>query len=205
MILAAPGRYDQPLLQTVGAASADTVLHPDHPEARAVASLAIRAARVLGTRTGPVHAEILRTTDGRLLIGEAAARVGGDCITEITGLMYNIDVPATLAALAVGARPAPASTAQYSALTAVMISAPPGTVTSVASEDHIKSLAGVVDARINLRVGAAVPASAGTVTGGGRILCSSTGLDEVEQDVARVRAALDIRVSAPPHVTTCVS
>ncbi|WP_410169486.1 ATP-grasp domain-containing protein, partial [Actinacidiphila rubida] len=32
ILLAAPGRYDQPLLRTVGSASYDTVLPPDHPE-----------------------------------------------------------------------------------------------------------------------------------------------------------------------------
>jgi len=101
-----------------------------------VTDLARRAAAILGAQTGAVHCEILRTTEGRLHIGEAA-RPGGDCITELTGLMHDFDVPATLAALATGQRPVLSAVPRYPALTAVIIAAPPGTVTRVATAESI--------------------------------------------------------------------
>ncbi|MEE4544031.1 hypothetical protein V2S66_18895 [Streptomyces sp. V4-01] len=198
ILLAAPGRYDQPLLRTVGSASYDTVLPPDHPEARAVTDLARRATAALGAQTGVVHCEILRTTDGRLHIGEAAARPGGDCITELTGLMYGIDVPTALAALAIGERPALPTAARYPALTAVMIAAPPGTVTRAATAETIEQRPGVLSATINLRPGEPVPATAGTVTGAGRILYRPRDLARLDREVADLRAALDIQVAPAP-------
>ncbi|WP_433892570.1 ATP-grasp domain-containing protein [Streptomyces sp. CA-111067] len=198
VLLAAPGRYDQPLLRTVGSASYDTVLPPDHPEARAVTDLARRAAAALGAQTGAVHCEILRTTDGRLHVGEAAARPGGDCITELTGLMFGIDVPTALAALAVGERPALPTEPHYPALTAVMIAAPPGTVTRVATAETIAQRPGVMSATINLRPGEPVPATAGTVTGAGRILYHPHDHTRLDREVAELRAALDIQVTPAP-------
>lgn len=198
VLLAAPGRYDQPLLRTVGSASYDTALPPDHPEARAVTGLARRAAAALGAQTGAVHCEILRTTDGRLHIGEAGARPGGDCITELTGLMYGIDIPATLAALATGRRPALPTEPRYPALTAVMIAAPPGTVTHTATAETIARRPGVLAATINLHPGEPVPATAGTVTGAGRILYRPHDLTHLDQEVADLRAALDIHVTPAP-------
>lgn len=198
VLLAAPGRYDQPLLRTVGSASYDTVLPPDHPEAPAVTDLARRAAAALGPQSGAVHCEILRTTDGRLHVGEAAARPGGDCITELTGLMYGFDVPATLAALAVGERPALPTAPRHPALTAVMIAAPPGTVTHTATAETIARHPGVLAATINLRPGESVPATAGTVTAAGRILYRPHDLTQLDQEVADLRAALDIQVTPAP-------
>jgi biotin carboxylase len=200
VLLASPGRYDQPLLRTVGSASYDTVLPLDHPEARAVTDLARRAAAALGAQTGAVHCEILRTTDGRLHVGEAAARPGGDCITELTGLMHGFDVPATLAALATGERPGLPAEPRHPALTAVMIAAPPGTVTRVASAETIEKRPGVLAATINLRPGERVPATAGTVTGAGRILYRPRSLTRLDREVADLRAALDIHVTPAPAV-----
>ncbi|MCL2728389.1 MAG: ATP-grasp domain-containing protein [Actinomycetia bacterium] len=198
VLLAAPGRYDQPLLRTVGSASYDTLLPPDHPEVPAVTKLARRAAAALGAQTGAVHCEILRTTDGRLHVGEAAARPGGGCITELTGLMYDFDVPATLAALATGQRPALPAAPRHPALTAVMIAAPPGTVTQVASAQTVEQLPGVLAATINLRPGESVPATVGTVTGAGRILYRPRDLTQLDEEVAALRAALDIQVAPAP-------
>jgi biotin carboxylase len=198
VLLAAPGRYDQPLLRTVGSASYDTVLPPDHPEARAVADLARRAAAALGAHSGAVHCEILRTTDGRLHVGEAAARPGGACITELTGRMYDFDVPATLAALAVGERPALSTAPRYRALTAAMVAAPPGTVTHAATAQTIEQVPGVLAATINLHPGEPVPATAGTVTGAGRILYRPHDLNRLHREVADLRAALGIQVTLNP-------
>nr|WSX75917.1 hypothetical protein OH826_19910 [Streptomyces sp. NBC_00899] len=195
ILLAAPGRYDQPLLRTVGSASYDTILPPDHPEAPAVTALARRAAAALGAHSGAVHCEILRTTDGRLHIGEAGARPGGACITELTGLMYGFDVPAALAVLATGERPVLPATPRYRALTAVMIAAPPGTVTHVATSETMEQLPRVLAATINLHPGVAVPATAGTVTGAGRILYLPHDLARLDGEVADLRAALDIQVT----------
>ncbi|MEY9840614.1 acetyl-CoA carboxylase biotin carboxylase subunit family protein [Streptacidiphilus sp. EB103A] len=197
VLLAVPGRYDAPLLQTVGDASYDTVLSPQHPEAGAVLELAGLAAAALGEQTGVVHAEFLRERSGRLLIGEAAARPGGGSITELASTMYGFDLAATLAQLAVDEIPTLNPAPLYPALTAVMVTAPPGTVTHLADKATTEQHPGVLDADIRLTVGQPVPPSVGTLTLAGRVLYVPTDLRELDREVADLRTALDIRVSSP--------
>ncbi|MEV4560881.1 hypothetical protein AB0K51_28330 [Kitasatospora sp. NPDC049285] len=193
VLLAVPGRYDAPLLQSVGDASFDTVLPPDHPDARDIADLATRAAAALGAQSGAVHCEILRDRTKGLFIGEAGARPGGGSITELASVMYAFDLPATLAALATDTRPDLDTTPRFPALTAVMIPAPAGTVTNVADQDAIEELPGVLHADIRLTVGQPAPAGIGTMTRAGRVLYVPDHLDTLDQEVADLRAALDIR------------
>ncbi|WP_030458486.1 acetyl-CoA carboxylase biotin carboxylase subunit family protein [Kitasatospora sp. NRRL B-11411] len=194
VLLAVPGRYNAPLLQSLGAASFDTALPPQHPEARQVADLAARAAAALGAQSGVVHCEILRDRTGGLFVGEAGARPGGGSITELASVMYAFDLPATLAALATDQAPDLDGTPRFPALTAVMITAPAGTVTHVPDRDPIEALPGVLHADIRLTVGQPVPTGIGTMTLAGRVLYVPDDLDTLDQEVADLRAALDIRV-----------
>jgi hypothetical protein len=79
-----------------------------------------------------------------------------------------------------------------------MIAAPPGTVTHVATAETIEKLPGVLAAATNLRPGEPVPATAGTVTGAGRILYRPHDLTQLDREVADLRAALDIHVTSAP-------
>ncbi|MFD9592498.1 acetyl-CoA carboxylase biotin carboxylase subunit family protein [Kitasatospora sp. NPDC059973] len=197
VLLAVPGRYDAPLLQSIGDASFDTVLPPEHPEAQDVTALATRAAAALGAQSGVVHCEILRDRTKGLFVGEAGARPGGGSITELASVMYAFDLPATLAALATGEVPDLDGTPRFPALTAVMIPAPAGTVTHVTDRDTVEALPGVLDADIRLIVGQPAPAGIGTMTRAGRVLYVPDNLKTLDQEVAHLRAVLDIRVE--PH------
>jgi len=194
VLLAVPGRYDAPLLQSVGDASFDTVLPPEHIEAQDIADLARKAAAALGAQTGVVHCEILRDRTKGLFVGEAGARPGGGSITELASVMYAFDLAATLAALAVDKVPDLDGAPRFPALTAVMIPAPAGTVTHVADPDVIEARPGVLHADIRLTVGQPAPVGVGTVTRAGRILYVPDNLDTLDQEVADLREALAIRV-----------
>ena len=196
LLLAVPGRYDHPLLQTVGSSSHDTVLPPDHPDAPPIIALAHRAATALGAQTGVVHCELLTTTDGKTYIGEAAARPGGGCITELAARMYSFDLASVLADLAVNHVPRLNSEHRYAALTAVMVTAPPGIVASVALKADIEKRHGVLDADIRLTPGQPVPASVGTLTLAGRVLYVPDDLAQLDREVRELREALAIRVTA---------
>lgn len=198
VLLTVPGFYDRPLLQTAGHASIDTVVAPTHPEAPAVVELASRATAALGEQTGVVHAELLRAADGVLYIGEAAARPGGAAITELAARMYEFDLPQVLAGLATDGRPAVPTAARYHALSAVMIDAPPGVVTSVADRRTIEQLPGVLDADIRLTPGAPTPPNLGTYTAAGRVLYVPYDLGQLDEEAAKLRSALAIQVS-PAH------
>ncbi|QKW20595.1 hypothetical protein HUT16_17325 [Kitasatospora sp. NA04385] len=194
VLLAVPGRYNAPLLTTLNGRSYDTVLRPDLPVARHLVHLARRTAAALGQQTGVVHCEILETRDLGWVVGEAAARPGGGAITELASRMYAFDLPQTLAALAADQFPVLGTTARFAALTAAMISAPPGRVTRVADRATIEALPGVLDADIRLTVGDQVPEGIGTMTTAGRILYGSCDNDVVDRAVADLYTALDLRV-----------
>ncbi|WP_370119478.1 hypothetical protein [Streptacidiphilus sp. MAP12-33] len=156
--------------------------------------MATSAAAALGAQTGVVHCEILRDRTKGLFVGEAGARPGGGSITELASVMYAFDLPATLAALATDEVPDLDGAPRFPALTAVMVPAPAGTVTHVADRAAIESLPGVLDADIRLTVGQPAPVGIGTVSLAGRVLYVPDDLDAIDQEVADLRAALDIRV-----------
>ncbi|GLW58710.1 ATP-grasp domain-containing protein [Kitasatospora phosalacinea] len=197
VLLAVPGRYNAPLLTTLYGTtrSYDTVLRPDLPVPRHLVHLARQAAAALGQQTGVVHCEILETRDYPFyFIGEVAARPGGGAITELASRMYAFDLPQTLADLACDRFPTFRTTARFMALTAAMITAPPGRVVHIADRATIEALPGVLDADIRLSAGEAVPEGIGTMTTAGRILYGSCDNDVVDGEVEDLYTALDLRV-----------
>lgn len=196
-LLAVPGRYSAPLLATVGQeACFDTLLPREDPTARHAIGLAERAARVLGAAAGAVHVELLRTTAGRWLVGEAAARPGGGPIGALTALQYGADVPQALAALAVGEVPRWNPVPRYRALSALVLAPPQGIVASLTPAEQIAALPGVVAVNLRLRVGEPVPPHLGSMSLAGHIIFepTSVGPRELAAQAASLTAALGLRI-----------
>ncbi|MEZ0070278.1 hypothetical protein ABIA32_006330 [Streptacidiphilus sp. MAP12-20] len=196
-LLAAPGRYNQPVLQQLGEHRHWTVLIPDLPETVAVVDLVHRAVTALGGYTGVHHVEVLRDRTGRLWLGEAAARTGGG-IYQAYGLQYSFDVARILAQLAVGERPDIGRlTPTYPALTTIALDPVPGVVRHIASPDELLAIPGVVDVDLTLTVGQPVPAGFGSMAGGGRLVFAprATDADTIQADVHALLAALALDVA----------
>ncbi|MEU7823093.1 ATP-grasp domain-containing protein [Catellatospora sp. NPDC049133] len=148
-----PGRYNVPPLRGMGATLGSVLLDPGSRDGSTVAAIADRAARTLGLHDGFSHAEVYRSTDGRWLLGEIAARPGGGGIQPTLGHAYGLDVPAMLAQHAVGdlvtANPRPAAGVFGWAGTAV----PPGRITQVVQREALLRHRGVIDATVVAAVG----------------------------------------------------
>jgi phosphoribosylaminoimidazole carboxylase (NCAIR synthetase) len=196
-LLAVPGRYSAPLLATVGQEVCfDTLLPRGDPTARHAVGLAERAARALGAGAGAVHVELLRTTSGRWLVGEAAARPGGGPIGALTALQYGTDVPRMLADLAVGQVPRWNPVPRHRALSALVLAPPPGIVASLAPGEEIAALPGVVAVNLSLRVGEPVPPHLGSMSLAGNIVFqpASVGPRQLAAQAETMTAALRLRI-----------
>jgi len=157
-----PGRYHTPPLKAMGGMLGAVLLDPDSDEGRRVAGLSARAAAALGMRDGFTHAEVLRTPDGRWLLGEIAARPGGGGIQTAIKHAYGVDVAAVQAALAAGEAPEVTLRRTPGFVGWAGPPVPPGRIAAIGSADDIREQAGVIDATV-----AAKPGQSGGRTGSG--------------------------------------
>jgi len=192
-LLAAPGRYNTPLLQSLNRHQWDTLLPQDDPDAHDIIEQAERTADALSISTGAIHVEMFRTTSG-WIVGEAAARPGGGGIRPLYAKQHGADIERAVAKLSIGERPHLAPNPRYPVLTNLVIAAPPGIVASVATAQELCAVPGVVDAQVHLRVGQPTPGAFGTLSGAGRVTIASRRLHHVDADVDRVLQALRLRV-----------
>lgn len=195
-LLSVPGRYDAPLLSSLGSHAWDTLLPAGHPDAEAVNALTTRALHALNLRDGAAHCELFKTADGTWVFGEAGARVGGGGIYLMVGRQYGFDPQHAVCALAVGERPEFAPAPRHPVLTTLMLVVEPGLVTHVAPEDRIRAAADVVELDIHLKAGEPAPQSLGTFLSAGRILFATESLEDVDPTVEKLLTALEVRIEA---------
>jgi hypothetical protein len=143
-----------------------------------------------------VHVEVLRTVQGRWLVGEAAARPGGGPIGALTAVQYGTEVPRMLADLAVGEVPRWNPVPRHRALSALVLAPPPGIVASLVRAEEIAALPGVVAVNLSLRVGEPVPPHLGSMSLAGNIIFqpASVGARELAAQAAALAAALRLRI-----------
>lgn len=195
-LVSAPGRYNAPLLGTVGSHSWDTLLPADHPDAAAVRELSARALDALGLATGTAHCEMFKAADGSWTFGEAGARVGGGGIYLMVGQQYGFDVKHAVSTVAIGGRPEIDPTPRHPVLTTLMLTVEPGLVTHIAPEERIRAAADVLDLDLKLVAGQPVPIAFGTYLSAGRVLFATETLADVEPTVGKLLAALELRIEA---------
>jgi biotin carboxylase len=200
-LLAAPGRYNTPLLQSLNRHQWDTLLPLDDPDAHDIIERAEVTADALAISTGTVHVEMFRSASG-WVVGEAAARPGGGGIRPLYALQHDADIELAVAKLSIGERPDLAPNPHYPVLTNLVIAAPPGTVTTVATARELCEVTGVVDAHVNLRVGEPTPGAYGSLSGAGRVTIASRRLEHVDADVGRVLRALRLRIEGDQPTLT---
>ncbi|SEM65927.1 ATP-grasp domain-containing protein [Streptacidiphilus jiangxiensis] len=195
VLAAFPGRYSAPLLSTLGGHHHISLVPPSHPDAAKVIKVASDACRALGSGTGVVHCEVMRTERG-WVFGEGGHRPGGGGVTALYARQHGVDVPTVLAQLALGQRPDIPVDPDAGVLSHLWLHPPKGVVTHVASAEQLYDLAGVVEVDINLRVGEPVPTGFGTMSLAGRIAFASATLETASLDAARLAHALGLRVTS---------
>ncbi|MEY9961790.1 hypothetical protein [Streptacidiphilus sp. MAP5-52] len=195
VLAAFPGRYGAPLLTTLGGHHHASLVSVTHPDAADVVALAAKACRVLGSGTGVVHCEVMRTERG-WVFGEAGHRPGGGGITTLYARQHGVDVPSVLAQLAVGERPHVPVDPDAGVLSHLWLTPPPGIVTHLADPEELSALTGVVEVDLNLRAGQPVPTALGTVATAGHITFASASVETTGFDAERLLHALGLRIRA---------
>jgi hypothetical protein len=138
---------------------------------------------------------VLLDSDGNYWFGEAGARPGGGGIWPATGQMYGFDALPVLADLALDRRVNLPTSPRYPALTFVGINPPPGRIESIANPQEILARPGVVAANGFLTPGQEVPPTFAYVPVGGHVLFVPNDLANLDAEVARLRAALNLQVA----------
>lgn len=148
-----PGRYNTPPLAGMGATLGSWLIDPAAADGATVVAVAAAAAQALGMRDGFTHAEVLHASDGRWLLGEIAARVGGGGIQQTIGHAHGIDVPALMASVAAG-QPTTAAIADRPGVFGwAGVAVPAGIVRSCADVDTVRAHPAVIDATVAVRPG----------------------------------------------------
>ena len=120
-----------------------------------IKALAIKAAKAVGIKDGPGHAEIILTKDGPKMV-EIGARMGGGCITtHLVPLSTGINMTKATIQIALGERPN--IDALYQKGAAIRFIIPPiGEVVEILGVQEAKTLPGVKEVEIQCKVGQVV-------------------------------------------------
>lgn len=195
LLAAFPALYSAPLITALDRHQWDTALPPVGKDARKAIALALQGARVLGSGTGVVHCEVLRTADDRWFFGEAGHRPGGGGLWQMYARQHGLDLRTAIAQLAIGQRPHLEPRTSPPILTTLNVAAPAGgIVRSLARPEQLAALPGVLSVDLHLEAGQPTPGGFGSLSLAGSILYTSERLDQVDANAAALIDALDLQV-----------
>lgn len=109
--------------------------------------------RELDYRWGSLNVDILVTPDGRVVLVELGARLGGNGSAELLGLVHGLDVTEASVAMAIGELPPLESTRQWSASFQVLSAPQPGKLVTIHNLATVRSAPNVVDLVISASPG----------------------------------------------------
>ena len=144
------------------------------------------ATEALGLRTGAFHCELMRVGDRVFLIELGARGGGGHLFGMITEAGSGVPAPPTLAALMLG-RPADIRPLRRRGVCYHFFSAPEGVVTAIDGVDEARSVPGVLDFGVQIKVGMAGGEVAMDASRHGYCVAGGDSRDEA---VAAARAAI---------------
>ncbi|WFE34191.1 ATP-grasp domain-containing protein [Micromonospora sp. WMMD975] len=160
----------------------------DHDALRAAAT---RLATAAGFRSGMLHSEWI-LVDGVPTLVECAARMPGDMITALISIAYERDVIEAYLRVLRGERPS-LPTRPTGAAAIEFLVAPPGRVTAVDGRRDALRVPGVLDVRVDTKVGQTVPEMRSSAHRSGHLMAWGATPDEAA--VAARRAAGEIRIT----------
>ncbi|WP_027345798.1 ATP-grasp domain-containing protein [Hamadaea tsunoensis] len=186
----AVGLYNIPPLQGMGTSMGSVLLPYGSDEAIRLSGLAQRAVRALAVRDGFTHTEILVDRQGRLYVGEVAARPGGGGIQRLLHHAYGLDVPSLLAQhsagepLTVDVEPRPGVFGWIGPY------APDGRIREIATVSRIMRQPGVLEATVVAKPGDS-GGMAGSTLWAGAVGTAIVHAGSIEQAFARMTDAAD--------------
>ncbi|WFE38879.1 ATP-grasp domain-containing protein [Micromonospora sp. WMMD998] len=160
----------------------------DHDALRAAAT---RLATAAGFRSGMLHSEWILVGGVPTLV-ECAARMPGDMITALISIAYERDVIEAYLRVLRGERPT-LPTRPTGAVAIEFFVAPPGRVTAVDGRRDALRVPGVLDVRVDTKVGQTVPEMRSSAHRSGHLMAWGATPDEAA--VAARRAAGEIRIT----------
>ena len=117
-----------------------------------IKTLAVQAAKAVGIKNGPAHAEIILTKDGPKMV-EIGARMGGGCITtHLVPLSTGINMTKAVIQIALGESPNVES--EYEKGSAIRFIIPPvGKVRDIQGVEEAKKICGIKSVEIQCEIG----------------------------------------------------
>jgi biotin carboxylase len=161
------------------------------PAHRDLLDAAGRLAAAAGFRTGVLHSEWI-LVDGVPTLVECAARLPGDLIAALIAVAYEIPFVEAYLRVLRGERPTLPDRATGAAAVEFLL-APPGTVTAVDDVRQARRVPGVLDLRVDVRVGDRVDEVVSSRQRSGHVL--AWGSDPAEAERAARTAAARVRFS----------
>ncbi|SEN75539.1 ATP-grasp domain-containing protein [Nonomuraea pusilla] len=111
----------------------------------AVRGLLDRVCAEVGLREGPLNADLLVRPGGEIVLVEMGARLGGNGLAELLGLVHGVDVVEEYVRAAVGLPPRLTPSSSRHAAVRVLGAGREGKLVRVEGEDAVRALPGVVD------------------------------------------------------------
>jgi len=163
-----------------------------------VRETARQASEALGIDWGPTHTEI-KITNGRVVVIELGARLGGDRITShLVPLATGIDLVAASIQVALGETPA-LTPGEVRSAAIRYLQAPPGQVTAIDGVESARALPGVQEIGLDVKVGEAVPPLRSSGDRPGWVIAVGSAAGEAIQQAEAARDAISV-VTVPVGV-----
>ncbi|MFF8413027.1 hypothetical protein [Streptomyces omiyaensis] len=194
IVFSSVSRYFQPVLRSLGEIFGSHTVADGTPEAAVVRELNERTVAAVGLRDGVTHMEVLRTADGRFLVGEIAGRPGGGGVPHVLAHKYGIDTRGLFLASALG-RPLDhrvdvADGVHYWCVLPVRH----GTVAQVSTADDFRDLPGVLHVEMAVAPGDTVTGTLYSTSMAGLIVGRADRADEIPGLLDRIRRRFTIRI-----------
>jgi biotin carboxylase len=160
-----------------------------------VARMLDEACRALAYRWGSLNADVLVTTDGRIVLIELGARLGGNGSAELLGAVNGIDVTEAYVRMSVGQRPP--LTPRRAAFAAFRVLRAPraGTLLALAGVDAVRALPEVAELVISAVVGERVEPYHRAGAKLGYVLAAAADPEQLSAALARVQELLRVEVA----------
>ena len=175
-----------------------TVIFPSHyPEAvqsdvREVAKKAIRAVDI---SEGPVHVEVMMTSEGPKMVELAARGPGFKVFTDMIPYVTGVDVVTGEIKVALGEVP-DLEIKEHRGVVLKFIEAKPGRISDIKGRERVNDMSGVYDFELYLGIGDEIkPLTCGDDRVG-HIICFGASREEALEITARAEKLLEIEVEA---------
>ncbi|PRQ11617.1 hypothetical protein C1Y63_05415 [Corynebacterium sp. 13CS0277] len=166
-------------------------------EAAIVAALR-RAVSAWGLRAGIVHAEGWVTPDGRIILGEAHVRPGGDFIHLLVSAVHGDNIFRPLVAAAAGVPTPPFPGQQQGVRAAVRyLTARPGTVAHIHGVQEALRSPGIIAGSVDLAPGDTIATATDSTGRIGCLVARATGGQDPQVVLDRALAHIRIDYAAP--------